>query len=335
MQRNGTAKFSDADDYQANIRGAKVDLVFSSQRNFEARLTWAEFRHLRLLRGHEKLPRVAHIALAPDLICVAFPLSRDPPQVCNGIELQPGNIIWHGQGETVHQLTRGPSHWGSISLAPQHLAAWGNALAGVDLVAPAVARILRPSHLDVARLRRLHAQACRLAETKPKLLAHREVSRAIEQDLIHALVNCLTSNDARTHSGPEKHHIKIMDQYEQFLAKHFERQLLLPEICTAIGVSERMLRTCSAKFLGMGPTQYLRLKRLSMVRAALRCSDSRSATIGEVARRYGFWELGRFAGLYQSVFGELPSTTLRLARGSKKPVMDLPNLHRPRYRLLT
>ena len=213
------------DDYRENIRGAKVDLVFNSQRNFEAKLTWAEFRHLRLMRGQENLPRVAHIAHASDLIFIAFPLRHDPPQVCNGIELQPGNILLHGQGEGVHLLTRGASRWGSISLAPDYLAACGRALAGLDLAVAAAARILQPSRFDAARLRSLHAKACHLAETKPTLLAHPEVSRAIEQDLIHALVNCLTSNEANEYSGPELHHIKIMDQYEQVLAKHSERAI--------------------------------------------------------------------------------------------------------------
>jgi AraC-like DNA-binding protein len=311
MQRSGTQKFTDADDYRANIRGAKVDLVFSSQRSFEATLTWVEFRHLHLLRGQEILPRVAHVAFEPDLICISFPLSHDPPQVYNGIELQPGNLILHGQGETVHRLTRGPTRWGSISLAPQHLAAWSNTLAGLKLAAPAVARILRPSRLDAARLRRLHVKACRLAETKPTLLAHPEVSRTIEQDLLRILLDCLTNNESREYSGPERHHIKIMDHYERILAKNSDRQLQIPEICEAIGVSERTLRTCCAEFLGMRPTQYIRLRRLSMVRAALRRADAPIPVVGEIARRYGFWELGRFAGLYHTVFGELPSATLR------------------------
>jgi AraC-like DNA-binding protein len=317
MQRSGTAKFTDADDYRENIRGAKVDLIFNSQRNFEANLTWAEFRHLRLMRGQENLPRVAHIAHAADLIFIAFPLRHDPPQVCNGIELQPGNILLHGQGEGVHLLTRGASRWGSISLAPDHLAACGRALAGFDLAVAAAARILRPSRLDAARLRSLHAKACRLAETKPTLLAHPEVSRAIEQDLIHALVNCLTSNEANEYSGPELHHIKIMDRYEQVLAKHSEGQLKIPGLCAAIGVSERTLRTCCDKFLGMSPAQYIRLQRLTKVRAALRRVDSATATVADLARGFGFWELGRFAGLYQQVFGEMPSATLRSARFSR------------------
>jgi AraC-like DNA-binding protein len=319
MQRSGTAKFIDADDYQENIRGAKVELVFSSQRNFEGRLTWVEFRQLRLLRGQENLPRIARVAFAPDLIVTSFPLSDDPPQVCNGIELQPGSIILHGQGETVHRLTRGPSHWGSISLTPQHLAAWGNTLAGLDLAAPAIARILRPPRLEAARLRRLHAKACRLAETKPKLLAHPEVSRAIEQDLLHALVDCLSSNQAYEYSGPERFHITIMERCEQILTKNFEQQLQIPKLCAAIGVSERTLRTCCEKFLGMSPAQYLRLQRLARVRAALRHVDSSTVTVADLARHFGFWELGRFAGLYQTVFGELPSATLRSARVNRLP----------------
>ena len=102
----------------------------------------------------------------------------------------------------------------------------------------ATARILQPSRFDAARLRSLHAKACRLAETKPTLLAHPEVSRAIEQDLTHALVNCLTRNEANEYSGPELHHIKIMDRYEQVLAKHSDGQLKIPELCAAIGVSK-------------------------------------------------------------------------------------------------
>jgi AraC-like DNA-binding protein len=319
MQRIGTEKFTDADDYQANIRGAKVDLIFSSQRNFEARLTWVEFSQLHLLRGQENLPRVAHVAFSPDLIVVAFPLSHDPPQAYNGIELRLGNIILHSQGQTVHQLMRGPSQWGSIALAPEHLAAWGKALVDLDLVAPAVARILRPSRLNAARLHRLHAKACRLAETKPNLLAHPEVSRAIEQDLLHTLVDCLTTNEAHEHTGPQRHHIRIMDQYEQALAKYSERQLQIPELCADIGVSERTLRTCCEKFLGMSPGQYNRLQRLARVRAELRHADPSIVTVADLARRFGFWELGRFAGLYESSFGELPSATLRRPRVNSSP----------------
>ena len=312
MLRSGTTKFTCADDYEAGIRAAKVDLVFNCQRNFEARLTWVQLRHLRMLHGQENLPRVAHISLPQDLVFISFPY--DTQQISDGLEVHRGEIVFHSRGERLHQRTLGPSRWGLIALAPEHLAACSKALTGFDLVAPSVGQIMRPSRIDAPHLLRLHAKACRLAETKPLMFDRPEVARAIEQDLVHTLVNCLTSNNAHEYRRPKRHHMKIIARFEEILAKYAERQLRIPEICTIIGVSERTLRTCCAEFLGMAPNRYLRLQRLNLVRAALRCAEPPPPTIGEIAQRYGFWELGRFARIYQMMFGEAPSTTLRSAR---------------------
>jgi AraC-like DNA-binding protein len=314
MQRSSTTKFNDADDYCASIAGGKLDLVFNCQKDFQAQLTSVELRHLRLLRGQEYLPRVAHLSLAPDLVFVAFAIRHDPPQICDGVRLQPGDIVFHSRGGRVHQRTLGPSRWGLIALAPEYLAASGKALTGLDLLAPFIARILRPSRVDASHLLRLHASACRLAETRPDMIAHPEVARAIEHDLLHALVNCLTSSDAHEYNAPKRHRMEIIARFEDIVAKDTERQLQMPELCRVIGVSERTLRTCCAEFLNMTPSRYIRLKHLNMVRAALRRADSLEATVGDLASSYGFSELGRFAGLYRTMFGETPSATLRSAR---------------------
>jgi AraC-like DNA-binding protein len=50
---------------------------------------------------------------------------------------------------------------------------------------------------------------------------------------------------------------------------------------------------------------------LDLVRQALREAAPDATTVTKIATRYGFWELGRFAGEYQSRFGESPSVTLR------------------------
>ena len=314
MPNCGTANFNDAGDYQASIRGAKFNLTFSSQRDFEARLTWVELRHLRLLRGQENLPRVAHISLPLDSVFIALPIVNDPPLICDGVEVLSGDIVFHSLGGHMHQRTRGPSQWSFIALAPEHFADWGRTLTGFDLVPPSVARILRPSRLDAAHLSRLHAEACRLVETNPEMIAHQQVARAIEQDLLPVLINCLMSNDVYKYSASNRHHADIIARFEDIIEIHPKRYLQISELCEAIGVPERTLRTCCTKFLGMGPNRYLRLRRLNMVHAELRRNVSPTASVEEVARRYGFSELGRFAALYQTVFGEMPSTTLRRAR---------------------
>ena len=57
----------------------------------------------------------------------------------------------------------------------------------------------------------------------------------------------------------------------------------------------------------MGPKRYLTLRQMQAV------ADATSVT--DIAMRYGFWQLGRFAVEYQSLFGESPSATLRLHSG--------------------
>jgi AraC-like DNA-binding protein len=55
------------------------------------------------------------------------------------------------------------------------------------------------------------------------------------------------------------------------------------------------------------------LRRLKQVNLALRNADPSMGNVAELARRFGFTELGRFAGAYQATFGETPSRTLRRA----------------------
>lgn len=60
----------------------------------------------------------------------------------------------------------------------------------------------------------------------------------------------------------------------------------------------------------MSPVAYLRICRLNRVRTTLAASDPQETTITNVAMRFGFLHLGRFAGDYKRMFGETPSETL-------------------------
>jgi AraC-like DNA-binding protein len=315
MPGSGTGTFIDPDDYLARFNHVRIDLLATSQGALKADLTWATLHRLQLLRGEEDLPRIAYVSLDPTLVFVGFAARPGTSMLWGGVELQTGDLIFHSRGERFHQRTTGPCSWSLVGLAPEHLERYGGALSGKPLSLPASSRILRPAMRDAARLRRLHAQACRLAETRPRVLAHPEVARAIEQGLIHALVTCLSAK-AGDGGAARRHHARIMVRFEDVLADHPSRPLPMPELCALIGVTERTLRSCCAAFLGISPSRYVLLRRLKTARIALRAADPSTASVAEIANGCGFTELGRFAVAYRTTFGESPSTTLRGSAGS-------------------
>jgi AraC-like DNA-binding protein len=311
MAENGTASFANPDDYQAGIGDACVNLIVTNGGDFNARLTWLNLRRLHVLRVSENLPRIAFISLSPAQVFVSFPASEGPPLTYSGLGLQFGDVVFHSRGERMHQRTNGKSQWGLISLPPEQLAACGKALTGLKITSPPAGRVLRPSRSAATHLLRLHSKACRLAETRHKLIANPEVARALEQELLHALVNCLTAVDINGNLETRQHHADIMVRFEEAMTAHIGRHLPIPQLCADIGVPERTLRMCCAEFLGMSPTRYFLLRRLNMARSALQRADPANASVAEIARSCQFRELGRFAVTYRTTFGETPSATLR------------------------
>jgi AraC-like DNA-binding protein len=312
MPGSGTRTFLEPDHYEASLHQAQIEILIAFSAKFKARLTWAELHDLQVLQCEEDFPRVAYVCLAPKLSFVTFPAHAGPLSVWGGTELRPGEIVFHGRGGQLHQSTPGSFVWNVLALDPVRLEHYGRALSGKPFSVPSEGNILRPSPRDVARLRRLHAQVCRLAETKPKVLAHTEVARALEQGLIHTLVTCLTGASMRADDAI-KRRAMIMIRLEEVLAEHLGEPLHMTRLCELIGVTEHALRSCCSQFLGMSPIRYMLLRRLGRARVALRYADPEGANLSELLRSFGFAELGRFEAAYRAAFGESPLTTLQRA----------------------
>jgi AraC-like DNA-binding protein len=318
MPGSGTRTFLEPDHYGASLRQAQINnILVALGPKFKARLTWAELHDLQVLRCEEDFPRVAYVCLGPQLSFVTFPAHFGSLPVWGATELRLGEIVLHGRGERLHQSTPGCFVWNVIALHPVQLEHYARALSGKPFTLTSEGNILRPSPRDVARLRRLHAQVCRLAETKPKLLAHTEVARAIEQDLIETLVACLTGASMRADGAIKRRHARIMIRFEEVLAEHLGEPLPTTELCELIGVTEGTLRSCCAEFLGMSPIRYVLLRRLSRARVALRDADPDGANLLELVRGFGFAELGRFETAYRAAFSETPLTTLQRAPAAR------------------
>ena len=96
----------------------------------------------------------------------------------------------------------------------------------------------------------------------------------------------------------------------EFMVANAHRPIATAEIAEAAGLSLRSLQAAFRREYDVTATDYLRSIRLDRVRQELRDAEPGLATVAEVARRWGFTHLGRFAASYTSRFGEYPSVTL-------------------------
>lgn len=83
------------------------------------------------------------------------------------------------------------------------------------------------------------------------------------------------------------------------------------ELAGRLGVSVRLLHHVFRNRMGVAPRSYAQSLRLSLARGDLRAAKVGEVTVAEVAAKWGFWHLGRFASTYRARFGELPSQSLQ------------------------
>jgi AraC-like DNA-binding protein len=151
-----------------------------------------------------------------------------------------------------------------------------------------------------------------MAVQHPEALVDPEAAHGLQQQLLHAVLECFSESSPEEEVKAQSRNQKTMLQFEHVLWRVQGKRPSLIEICAELQVRERHLRMLCANHLGMSPMTYERLRRMWLVRRTLRTSASEK--VSTVARDNGFHDVGRFATNYRETFGELPSVTLRESR---------------------
>src|SRR5262249_2143048 len=109
-----------------------------------------------------------------------------------------------------------------------------------------------------------------------------------------------------------RHYRQIAEKFDAAARTGLERDIGIAGLCRIVGVERHTLLRAVRAIHATTPAHYLRALRLNLAREALMAPDANSTTVTEVATRFGFRELGRFAGEYRAAFGEsaLPGTRL-------------------------
>jgi AraC-like DNA-binding protein len=305
-------KIADVDEFIAAVRPASLELTVTERGCFAASVTRIRLHDLWVHRGQESLARIVRGEPIPGRTSFFFLTQPGQTSVQNGAELPYGRIVLRSSRDPYWHRSQGPIHWVAMSLPRANMVGIAASAPGHNLGSIEHEQIIDVPSSALNRLQQLHVSAGYLAKNAPEIITDLEAARGLEQALIQALIGCITVSDRPSEEPPSRRRRRlVVEQFRAVLKANVGQAIYLPEVCAALGVSDRTLRACCNEYLGVSPKLYLLMRRMHLARRALRETSGRGKTVTEIATSVGFWELGRFAVAYKALFGESPSSTLR------------------------
>jgi transcriptional regulator GlxA family with amidase domain len=109
----------------------------------------------------------------------------------------------------------------------------------------------------------------------------------------------------------DQHSDESILQAQLWLRDHYAEQVKLQDLAAHCGMSMRTLNRRFKKSTGLTPLKYLQETRLGVARELI---QSTNLSIGEIAYRVGYTDLGHFTALFKTLFDATPHeyrTTVR------------------------
>lgn len=170
--------------------------------------------------------------------------------------------------------------------------------------------LLPATHSAVARLGAVLNALLDGAQANPQALHHPNAVRAMEQDLLAAFRRSLTLPIPTPKCVGRAVRQRGLQRAVEYLRATDPGSVTVADLCSAACVTERTLQYAFRETFGLSPLGFLHLRRYHATRRDLLAADSHTATVRAIAQHNGFYQMGRFAVRYKSLFGESPAITL-------------------------
>ncbi|NEP46552.1 MAG: helix-turn-helix transcriptional regulator [Okeania sp. SIO2H7] len=150
-----------------------------------------------------------------------------------------------------------------------------------------------------------------LAVHKPTWFHNPHIEKLITDDFVPLLISQIPIKlNSKSFLKPSRRE-QLIAQAEQKMLAHLETPLTLKQLAENLGCSSRALSFGFKDLFGVSPMRYLKVRRLNAVRQHLKASEPENCTISILASEFGFYSPCHFTQDYKTMFGELPSETLR------------------------
>jgi AraC family transcriptional regulator, ethanolamine operon transcriptional activator len=314
-----THLFSEPQDVQAAQRGVDFQIVPLGRGPFAAELTTMELGDTSLHVGHAS-PLMGFAKVAADSAVLQLPLENVETLLLNGVACQPGVVGIYACGAELLRANPQPSSFAALILPFGSIERLLEPPRRSKLLCPGGSALLQAESATRARYERVVLAAHEAALSVPELFKVEQSRLALREALLHAARDLIIPEHAPETRMPRNSQAmrRIVGSADEYLRTHMDRPIYTEELCDVLAVSASSLADAFRAVFMISPHRFLKLRRMSLVRAALQSRDGPVPLVKSVALGHGFWHLGQFAHDYRETYGEAPSETLERARG--KPV---------------
>ncbi len=280
--------------------------------SFEGNLTEMWFQGIQVFRETTNRAVVQNGSCWDNCLTIGVPLSMSGHGLFSGDAFGTENIFTF-QSEDEFSLTS-PEQMDIVGIAlpkadlKQYLDQ--ETLNEIEQLFPAAPTVLKPEASRLVELRHCVEWVLDPANFEPEMLRFPNVRRTMHATIVDNVLAILRDSVPAALPSPSfKGRSRVVSQAVDYTMSRLENPPTVNDICLKLNISRRMLNYCFQEVLGTNPLAYLRSLRLNGVRRELR--EQRGAVaVKDVAAKWGFWHLPRFAAEYRELFGELPSETL-------------------------
>lgn len=247
-------------------------------------------------------------------LTIGIPMAQSHRIRIDGQLLDDSSFILVKAGQPFTFAAKQATRWTSITVPVDHPSLSQELLLALNArPADAPSATHTRAHLEhVMRARNLVSRLC--TEDGSAAFLDDAAVRAAEEEIMMVTTHVL---EAAGRASPKRigrpsfMRDRVIARALAFIEERRGEPLLIQDLCKAVQVSERTLRTIFQEHFGVGPMRLLKTRQLREIRCALMSPEASDHTVTKIAARFGVWDYSLFARNYKALYGETPLETLR------------------------
>lgn len=303
---------SDFDEFVHALPDLSGQFILRTPQTRDWRLRLIDLGGVKLTLGSEGAGKIYNGASSRECFHVYTLMGCCPSVAVDGSCLAPRTLRWIRPDSAFHISTKSPIRWLNVTidvpLMLDHASIHQDNYSS-DLSNDAPLGWHGQSSVGLIQLAQ---RLFHVAIGHPERLKEPGAARTACSQVVELVANAtLKAADRRPRESVNRR--RVLDRALDLLEAAGDETLSTLHLCKTVGCSERTLRNAFHDYFEMSPHQYLAVRRLHAIRAAIREAKP-SETITSICSRYGVWDYGRLASAYRSHFGIFPSQAIRQQR---------------------